>query len=55
MERTTPAIETVLARMEKYGVKPALFWKGRDYTYLEFGKLISSWEQRLQEDGIEPE
>jgi long-chain acyl-CoA synthetase len=52
MERTTPAIDTVLARMEKYRDKPALFWKGRNYTYLEFGELIHAWEQRLQEDGI---
>ena len=48
----TPSIDEVLSRMEKNGSKPALFWKGKEYTYSDFEVFIKQWDLRLQEDGI---
>jgi long-chain acyl-CoA synthetase len=48
----TPSIDEVLSRMGKNGTKPALFWKGNEYTYSDFESLIKQWEVRLKEDGI---
>ena len=51
-QSTTPFIDEILRRMEQNGAKPALFWKGKKYTYSDFGSLISQWEVRLKKDGI---
>ena len=52
MNSTTPSIDKILSRIGKNGVKPALFWKGKEYTYLDFGNLINQWDLRLKEDGV---
>jgi acyl-coenzyme A synthetase/AMP-(fatty) acid ligase len=41
------SIETVIARMEGYTSRPALYWRGVIVDYATFRGLISAWEGQL--------
>ena len=49
---TTSAVETLINRLSEIPNDPALFWRGREYTYQEFLDSIEVWNKRLEEDGI---
>ncbi len=46
------AINAVLERMERNGDSAAVFYGGREYSYVEFFRLIRQWDERLERMGI---
>lgn len=51
-DRATVAIDTVIARMAGYGPKPAIFFKGIEYSYERFLELVAGWRARFAGLGI---
>lgn len=46
------AINEVMSRFRAQGNKPAMFWKGKIFTYSEIASLIDEWADRVKEWGI---
>jgi long-chain acyl-CoA synthetase len=46
------AVDTVLARMQRYGASPAVFWRNQELSYDQFLDLVIAWDARLPEMGI---
>ncbi len=46
------AIDTIFERMSSVGKEPALMWNEKVYSYDDFIKLISLWDEKLEEYGV---
>ena len=46
-------LELILDRMEGYSEKPAIYWKGGQYSYGQFLTMIRSWDNRLEQNHVE--
>jgi acyl-CoA synthetase (AMP-forming)/AMP-acid ligase II len=46
------AIDTVFARMRAKGDAPAMWWRGRAYSYAEMLEAVDAWDSRLRGDGV---
>jgi len=46
------AIETVIDRMRRKAGAPALFWRGREFSYTAFFEMVDAWRARLDRQGI---
>lgn len=51
-QTNTRALEIVLGRISSNGGKPALFWQGKEFSYVDFSLMIETWVARLDEDGV---
>src|ERR1700740_3179537 len=52
MDTAMPAIQTVMARIRQNQSAPAMFWKGKDYSYAEFVDMVETWAECLTAHSI---